>query len=189
MAQYEHTLVIGGTGMLAGATRELAGRSEILTAVARTTRSLRALAESVADTGCMVHEVALDWSDPEAFLSGLVDHIERTGPPSLVLAWLHRDELGPEVAQRVAAEGTACAFFQVRGSAAANPAAPATSLSDDPRIPANVTHREVILGFRLEGSGSRWLTHEEISRGVLAAIADPSPRRIVGTVTPWERRP
>jgi len=189
MAQYQHTLVIGGTGMLAGATRELAGRSEILTAVARTTRSLRALVDSVAATDCVLHEVALDWSDREAFLSGLADRIERTGPPSLVLAWLHRDDLGPEIARAVGAEGTACAFFQVRGSAAANPAAPASSLSDDPRIPANVNHHEVILGFRLEGSGSRWLTHEEISGGVLEAIAEARPRRIIGTVTPWERRP
>lgn len=189
MGRYDHVLVIGGTGMLAAATRELAGRSDVLTTVARTPRSLRALADSVADTGCVLHEVALDWSDPEAFLSALVDHIERTGPPALVLAWLHRDNLGPEVAQRVAGSGSACDFFQVRGSAAASPTAQPDELGSDPRIPKNVTYHQVILGFHLDGTGSRWLTHGEISRGVLEAITAAMPLTIIGTVTPWERRP
>ena len=107
MAQYGHTLVIGGTGMLGGATRDLAGRSEVLTAVARTTSSLRALADSVADTNCVLHEVALDWSDPEAFLSALGEHLERSGPPSLVLAWLR----------------PACRFRRSRGCARTAPSA------------------------------------------------------------------
>ena len=102
MALYGHVLVVGGTGMLASATRALAGRAEVLTAVARTTRSQRALADNVADAGCVLHEVALDWSDPDAFVSGLNQHIERTGPPSVVLAWLHDDHLASRIAQCVA---------------------------------------------------------------------------------------
>lgn len=47
----------------------------------------------------------------------------------------------------------------------------------------------MVLGFRVEDDGSRWLTHEEISEGILAAIADPQPVQVIGTVTPWERRP
>jgi hypothetical protein len=38
-----HTLVIGGTGMLRQASIQLAGRSQRLTSVARTRRSLAAL--------------------------------------------------------------------------------------------------------------------------------------------------
>ncbi|NLG69565.1 MAG: hypothetical protein GX496_08420 [Firmicutes bacterium] len=50
-------------------------------------------------------------------------------------------------------------------------------------------YREVILGFVVEPSGSRWLTHDGISPGVLEAIDRDAPRWIVGTVEPWSARP
>ncbi len=187
MERYGHVLVIGGTGMLAGVSRALARRCDVLTSVARTQRSLRALTDTLGEAAHAHHAIALDWSRPDSFLAALAEHIERVGPPSLVVAWLHHDHLGPEIARRVGAAETSCTFFQVRGSAAAAPSA--ELLSHDPPLPPNVTYHEVILGFRVEESRSRWLTHDEISNGVLAAIDNPSPRTIVGTVTPWERRP
>jgi hypothetical protein len=189
--RYGHVLVIGGTGMLAGASRDLASRCDVLTSVARTARSLRALADTLPEGAGAHHTLALDWSEPDSFLSALAAHVEQVGAPSLVVAWLHKDDLGPEIAQRVAggvaAPEISCTFFQVRGSAAAAPSADVAT--PDPRIPPGVAYHEVILGFRVEGARSRWLTHEEISGGVLDAIAHPSPRTIIGTVTPWDRRP
>ena len=189
MERYRHVLVIGGTGMLAVASRTLAGQCDVLTSVARTERSLRALDEAISRSGCTHHTLALDWSSPDAFLAALTAHIKEVGAPSLVVAWLHHDRLGPEIARCVGASGAPCAFCQVRGSAAARPAAHGDDLATDERIPENVTYRQVILGFRLVDGGSRWLTHDEISDGVLAAIADPQPVQVIGTVTPWERRP
>jgi hypothetical protein len=45
------------------------------------------------------------------------------------------------------------------------------------------------LGFVLEGNHSRWLTHAEISGGVIHSIQTQSKRHVVGTLTPWYRRP
>ena len=56
-------------------------------------------------------------------------------------------------------------------------------------LPPNVAYRQVILGFQIEGERSRWLTHGEISQGVLQAIADDAEYHVVGVVRPWERRP
>lgn len=189
MARYGHALVIGGTGMLAGASRALAERCDVLTSVARTERSLRALDETIAASGCIHHTLALDWSSPDVFLTALAGHLDQVGAPSLVVAWLHQDRLGPEIARCVGAAGGPLEFVQVRGSAAANPATEGERVADSDLIPPNVTYRQVILGFRMEDAGSRWLTHREISDGVLAAIDGPQPTQVVGTVTPWDRRP
>lgn len=53
----------------------------------------------------------------------------------------------------------------------------------------NIVYHEVILGFVTEGEDSRWLTHDEISRGVLTAIDGQASRFIVGTVEPRSARP
>ncbi|MFD9574146.1 hypothetical protein ACFWBI_30490 [Streptomyces sp. NPDC059982] len=52
-------------------------------------------------------------------------------------------------------------------------------------------HRSVILGFTGHGSDTRWLNHEEISEGVLAALRSPQDGglHVVGRVRPWEDRP
>src|SRR5690606_3732421 len=52
-----------------------------------------------------------------------------------------------------------------------------------------ILYREVIRGFVIDAGRSRWLTHREISQGVLEAIRADRPRSIVGTVTPWPARP
>ena len=47
----------------------------------------------------------------------------------------------------------------------------------------------VQLGFVLDGCTSRWLTHKEISNGVIQAIKSENNKTIVGTLEPWDRRP
>jgi hypothetical protein len=49
--------------------------------------------------------------------------------------------------------------------------------------------RIAVLGFVVEGAAARWLTNPEISDGVGRALASADPVTIVGTVTPWEKRP
>ncbi|WCH45748.1 short-chain dehydrogenase [Lysinibacillus sp. OF-1] len=53
-----------------------------------------------------------------------------------------------------------------------------------------ITHyRQVQLGFIMENGQSRWLTHKEISQGVIDAIQYDRSINIVGTLQPWEQRP
>lgn len=52
-----------------------------------------------------------------------------------------------------------------------------------------IRYRQVILGFVIEGGRSRWLTHQEISDGVLKAVHQDAAWSVVGTVEPWSMRP
>lgn len=49
--------------------------------------------------------------------------------------------------------------------------------------------RQVVLGFKVETEGARWLTHEEISDGVLAAIRGDFVFSVIGQTEPWSLKP
>ena len=46
-------------------------------------------------------------------------------------------------------------------------------------------YRQIVLGFVLEGEGARWLTHDEISEGVLKAIDEDAGLSTIGVTRPW----
>jgi len=103
-----------------------------------------------------------------------------------VLAWLHDDSLGTRIAETISKSRQKCQFFQVRGSAAG---APGNANLNDVNFSQYILYHQIILGFHLEKDRSRWLSNTEISDGVLTAIDNASPVSIVGTTSPWSRRP
>ncbi|MGH8190945.1 MAG: hypothetical protein ACREP2_05815 [Rhodanobacteraceae bacterium] len=186
---YSHVLIVGGTGMLLGASKVLAARSRHLTSIARTEDSLQRLDAEIARAECVHHMHALDWSQPATFVRAIADRVREVGDPELVLAWLHDDRVGPLLANAIAPARGHCDFYQIRGSAAANPAANIESPPFAQSVPGNIDFHQIVLGFRIEGGGSRWLHDDEISAGVLAAMEGGKVVAVVGTVEPWSRRP
>jgi hypothetical protein len=175
--------------MLREATIELAQRSGLLTAVSHSRNALRDLGQALAGTPCERRLLSLDWGQRAEFLVSLKRHVAAAGAPSLVVAWLHDAALGPAVADAVALPGWRCDFYQVLGSDAADPGrSPAAHLGAlEPR--SDLGYHRIVLGFQTTEAGSRWLTHEEISAGVLEAIQHRASDHTVGVVTPWSARP
>ncbi len=187
-----NALVVGGSGMLSGLVRELVSRGYPTTVVARGRGRLDVLAHSMpsVDTGGYVVPLPVDYSDLAALRAALRQATSREGLFTLAVLWIH----GPhdvEACWKVLAESlTANArVVHVLGSAVADPSRNAVE------IPAffatsDMTYRQAILGFRREPSGhSRWLTHTEISEGVLAAVDASQETTVVGQVRPWPERP
>lgn len=179
---YSHTLVIGGTGMLRAASMILAHRSKILTSVARTRRSLNTLGRDLSVDGMEHLTLQLDWRAPEHFLEGIEHHIGQTGCPDLVVAWIHDDALTLRVATRLAEACPMRRFYHVIGSATENPLKIADSIRTSTAIDTPGNYHQVVLGRHLEGGRGRWLTHQEISQGVLEAIERQDTRYVVGTL-------
>ncbi|RTH23463.1 hypothetical protein CSW38_10470 [Thermus scotoductus] len=180
--EFSHTLVVGGTGMLREASVALASRSGRLTSVARTQRSLLSLDAELARTGCVHHLLALDWNVPDRFLAEIERHIGATEPPELVVAWIHEDHLALRLAAVLARMGHPLRFFHVVGSARTNPKQLADSLSQGLEPHPNLRYHQVVLGARRSGGSMRWLTHQEISAGVLQAIEAGLAQWMVGDV-------
>ena len=185
--RYEHVLTIGTTGMLAQATQALAEQSRVLTCVARTEASLERLQNRMSQVNCEFRPVAVDYHDENLFTKE-VEQAWRHAPFDLVLAWMHSSARASfeKMSDFLARRAVEIKLFHVVGSAATNPAQTAR---DQVLETDNLSYHQVILGFQIETSGSRWLTHDEISRGTLQAIREGHAQHVIGTVEPWAARP
>ena len=114
--------------------------------------------------------------------------LDAAGPVDLAVAWFHTLKIP---APRRLAERIDGRLFQVLGSATGDPAHP-DRLSTAATVAVGLPKcrlRQVVLGFRVEGGRSRWLSNAEISGGVLEAIRADLAFSIVGKVQPWSARP
>ena len=170
-----HVLVVGGTGMLSGLVEALAGDG------GRLSRLSRSASQHPGGCDC-------DYHDEAAFGRALEAAIRRNGPIDLAIAWFHTLKIA---APRLLAEQVRGRMFQVLGSATADPAHPhrlATAAAVSVGLP-DCRLRQVVLGFRVEGGASRWLSNAEISGGVLEAVRADRQLTVVGQVEPWAARP
>jgi len=177
----DHALLIGMTGMLAPVARQIVGESQHVTLCARGAAKF-SFGEKFLDDKVM--KLPLDYTDETHFL----DTLRIRGPVDLAITWLHptAHALRNAIADCVVPGGK---IVEVMGSAAGRPDGFADERLDAMKSQLGKTYRQVILGFVLDGGTSRWLTHEEICAGVLAAYRGHQPRTIVGTLDPWEKRP
>ena len=177
----DHALLIGTTGMLAKAAREIVGESQHATLCARGA-SRFSFGENFLDEKVM--RLPLDYDDPTHFL----DTLRIRGPVDLALTWIRPEahELRNAIAECVLPGGK---IIEVMGSAAGMPGGFADQrLEPMSRLPGR-TYRQLILGFVIEGDTSRWLTHDEISAAALRAHRGFDTRTIAGTLEPWDKRP
>ena len=181
-----HALIVGGTGMLSGATLALAREFDVVSVVARGHRRLDELALLASGGGGDLNALRLDYSDADRLGDALAGAQDSHGPFDLALGWIHGTV--PEAPRQVIrALRVGATFWHVLGSAAADP----TAVADDRRLhpPEGVRYHQVILGFVVEGGRSRWLTNDEISAGVLDALRGAARCHVVGTVRSWSARP
>jgi len=158
---YTVSLVVGGTGMLAGATRWLAAASSQTLLVARR-------AEQFDPDTAAVTRVRADWNTP-SFPSILAEAIQRVAPVSKALLWLHEPE---PILEWLLPLISASQVVLILGSMDGNPRPLAG--------PGLVTVR---LGSVPTSNGRRWLTHDEISDAAIRAMMD-GRSRIVGELAP-----
>lgn len=186
-----HALVVGGTGMLREATLGLVRQGYVVSVVARRQARLDALVQAAAGLPGAIHPIALDYRETGTLTARLAEARDRHGPFELAVIWIHSTAPAAPlaVARLVGTPDRPGRYFHVLGSATADPSRPDPDRQAAFAALPNIRYREVILGFVREGGRSRWLTNEEISAGVLAAVAADQPRYIVGTVDPWHLRP
>jgi hypothetical protein len=178
MKRFDHVLIVGGSGMLAGLARSLCAHAEKVSVLARNEKRIRGITDAVVPIAC-------DYNDGVA-LSEALSQIEA---PDLVVAWIHgrAPHARRALAECVLAEGR---LVQVFASAQADPTHPerlAEIGKSAEGLP--IDHQAVVLGFVVEAGKSRWLSNSEICNGVFAAIESERAVSIVGTVEPWSAKP
>ena len=177
--------------MLAEASVSLAERSASLTSIARTEASLSALHESVSPFDCRHRPIAQDYNDIANLRSVVQGAIRDEGPAQLIVAWIHEGEgpVLPAICEVATVPGHSTRLIHVLGSAAADPARSLDALANRFVVYPELVYQQVVLGFRVESGGARWLSDSEISAGVIEAAEIDTSRCIVGETRPWSRRP
>ena len=164
--------------MLAGLCRSLLENGVQVAVLARDERRIRSISPAVEPIVC-------NYNDGAALAAALSARV----PFDLVVAWIHgrAPQARRALAEHVRPGGR---FIQVLGSAHGDPSHP-ERLAETARAAEGlpITYQAAVLGFAIESGRSRWLTNDEISAGVFAAVHSRAPVSIVGTVEPWSARP
>ena len=170
------------------AVLDLSQRSRVVSVIARGSGRLASLQASGPGN---IEALALDYCNDAQLDSRLSTSVAEHGPIDLAVVWIHENapNAPQRLANRLAENGRRVTYVHVLSSAHADPAGPRVPWRDRFATLTGLAYQEVILGFVLDPQGSRWLTHKEISDGVLQAISQHSRRFVVGTVSPWSSRP
>lgn len=186
----DRALVVGGTGMLREVCLWLAARGVQVTVVARTLAHLTDLGHAATGLPGSITGIAVDYRASARFRRALEASITRSGPPGLAVCWIHSS--APDalliVASVLAPGPPRSRLVHVLGSTEFDPAVGHESKRDQLRD-LGVTYQTVALRFVLDAHGPRWLTHNEISRGIVHALLGPAQPVVVGDAAPWHLRP
>lgn len=181
-----NVLIFGGTGMLAKATGWVITHANETIVYGRNQARLNQIKNKYNGSGLEVRE--LDYQDTKALKREIKSAYKQSGSIDLVIAWIHSTapKAIPTIKQQISQlQSHQWSLLHIKGSNR-NLSSIVTSDLDHSM---NCHVREVRLGFIYDGISSRWLTHEEISNGVIQAIQEEKEITTVGTLEPWEKRP
>jgi len=179
----KHALVVGGSGMLAKTSLWLAETGYNVSVIGRNMNKLGVLAGMNKN----INPISVDYNNEGLFRTVLNDSIHSNGPYDLVVAWIHSDD--KSIIQMINSENNKhshkrWSLVHVLGSRAN-----LEEITREIDFIENCDYYQVQLGFINENNQSRWLTHDEISNGVINCIKSKTKQYLVGTLTPWSKRP
>ncbi|WP_019414879.1 hypothetical protein [Paenisporosarcina sp. TG20] len=176
----KHALVIGGTGMLADVSLWLVETGYQVSIIGRTMEKHRKLVDKASKPE-FITSLAVDYSNYLLLEEQVRKTVEENGPISLVVSWSPIRTL--EIINQVLSEQKdSWELYQIKGSRRFFDNEP--PLSD-----SSCQQRSIYLGFTMEGNQSRWLTHNEISQGVITNIKEGNTESIIGILHPYDQRP
>lgn len=160
-------LIIGGTGMLAKASRDIAKEGHELILLSRNPDKLAKALQAKS--------VALDWTRKSEVLACLAC-LQNEPKVDVLMTWIHNNGLWclPLFENLLIPGGRS---IRIHGSAAGDPAEgiktdPVTSRGD-------IIRQHVVLGWVQETEGRRWLSNDEISEGVFKAFKSTESRAMI----------
>jgi len=184
-----HALVVGGTGMLKEVTLYLLQRFDTVSVIARSPNGFKKLEQESGKLSSHLNKLQLDYTHYNDLTSLLIKAIKDFGEINLAVSWIHSSApLAPLLIAKVINDTSQhFDFYEILGSSHIHP-------ENEKREEKftdfeNIKYHKIILGFVIEAKSSRWLTNEEISRGVIEAIEKGDEDYVIGTVEPWMARP
>lgn len=180
-----HALVVGGTGMLTDVSLWLSSNDYHVSIIAQNKRKMENLILKSSNKS-RITPVLVDYRQEEKLKEKLFEISRNHGGIQLVVAWIHSDaDQAFSIINQVVAETVDhWRMFHILGSSTN-----LNELKQELHAADNCSYHQIQLGFIRNQNQSRWLTHSEISNGIIDAIKNDHPTYIVGMIKPWELRP
>ncbi|MED3623601.1 short-chain dehydrogenase [Neobacillus thermocopriae] len=181
----KHALVIGGTGMLSKVSLWLIENGYHVSVIARNAERMKKLIQEAGSDG-RVTPLFVDYRDSDDLKKNIHQTIKQNGNINIVVAWIHSiaENALQIIVNEVTKGNTDWELFHILGSRAN-----LEEIKKKAVVPINCKYYQVQLGFKMEGTRSRWLTNEEISEGIIEAIKKKKNMFMIGQMEPWEKRP
>ena len=187
----KHILIIGGTGMLQGTTAQCIEDGDKVTIVGRNPRRLAYFTEKYPKSAKNMYLLAVDYTDTTQFIKGIEEAVQNLGKITDAIVWMHGS--GRATLLKLLAylhqQNERCRIFHLQGSAVYNPENLEDKDLQEQIFSLTLDYHQIILGFVLEEGYARWLSHKEIAEGTYNAFSQNKDRKIIGTTTPWDKRP
>jgi NAD(P)-dependent dehydrogenase (short-subunit alcohol dehydrogenase family) len=181
----KHALVIGGTGMLSKVTLWFVKEGYHVSVIGRNPKRMEQLISDAKDES-LVTPLLVDYRLDDELKNQIKMAIKKNGEIDIVVAWIH--SVGKNVlniiSEEISRSNHYWKLFHILGSS--------SNLEDVRKkinLSVNCLYRQVQLGFIIEGTTSRWLTHEEISKGIIDSIKNDKVTNLIGVLEPWHMRP
>jgi NAD(P)-dependent dehydrogenase (short-subunit alcohol dehydrogenase family) len=168
-----HAVVVGGSGMLAGLCRALARDGWEVTVIGRDQGKLA----RATDGDPRLHPLSVDYENLPAYADALADATAARGPVSLAVCWI-RPWAPNSLRLTAGALEDGGHLLHVLGTSAGDASAETVAELESR---TEIVYGQVQLGSVSDGKRRRWLTDEEISAGVYAALRAGKSYCLVGT--------
>lgn len=178
---FKHALLIGGTGMLSDVSIWFADQGYSVSVIGRSERKHLELKKK-ASYPDRINSLMVDFNDYPTLEKTVREAVQTYGPIYVVVSWTPSLPALELVCKIVSEESSEWKLFHVKGSRR-------YFEDDSPVVPTECECCSIYLGFILEGNNSRWLTNQEISKGVIKSVEKDEKEFIVGTLHPYEKRP
>ncbi len=175
---FGNALIIGGTGMLDQTTKFLTQNANKVFVLSRHAEDY-VRRDNISNLNALV----CDYSDAKQLDKILRASCEAHGAVDLAVCWIHScaSDARRVVARALSSHGR---YIEVSGSASSR-----VNKTDQSFLGSEQKYQNVCLGFVADEGGSRWLTNDEISDGVVEAILSGARSHVVGQLEPWDMRP
>ncbi|WP_374718136.1 short-chain dehydrogenase [Neobacillus sp.] len=181
----KHALIVGGTGMLSNVSLWLIENGYHVSIIARNAERMKKLIQ-LAGSDRTVTPLFVDYRNNDDLKEKINQTMKHNGNIDIVVAWIHSiaENALQIIVNEVSKGNTGWELFHILGSSAN-----LDEIKKKAVVPINCKYYQVQLGFKMEGTRSRWLTNEEISEGVIEAIKKKKKMFMIGQIEPWEKRP
>ncbi|MGA5692044.1 short-chain dehydrogenase [Cytobacillus pseudoceanisediminis] len=181
----KHALVVGGTGMLSRVSLWLVDNGYHVSIIARNAERMKQLLQETSSNSD-VTPLLVDYRNNDELIEKINLTIKQNGDIDIVVAWIHSiaENALRIISHEVSKGENYWELFHVLGSSSN-----LDEIKKKTAAPDSFVYYQVQLGFKSEGTQSRWLTNKEISEGVIEAIKKKKKVLTIGQIEPWENRP